>query len=341
MSNASISIKDNANIQRLDWVDQVKGFTIFLVVYGHNFPICEKYIYSFHMPLFIMIAGFFHPVISTFDSIKKRFQSIIVPYFIWSFCLYGFWILLSRNYGDSAKLNLSPFKNFIGVFYAQGDREYMDWCIPVWFLPAIFCTFLLFHFIKKIKNNTLLSIVLLIVPLIGFVYIRMFDFILPWSINIAMVALIFYSFGFYLFEKISNVSNKNAIIILIFMGLYNLLFYNYNIKIDMYRAHYGNELYFIFNGISGSLFVLFFFKTFPFFKFLQLIGKFSLTILAIQLVVMTFIKFVLMILFHQTEFHFTELERFFYSILQILLMIPGFFFINKYIPILNGGYKKI
>ncbi len=341
MNAESLSRKDNTIIQRLDWVDQVKGFTIFLVVYGHNFPICEKYIYSFHMPLFIMIAGFFHPSISTFDSIKKRFQSIIVPYFIWSFCLYFFWFFLSRNYGDNVKLNLSPVKNFIGIFYAQGDREYMDWCIPVWFLPAIFCTFLLFHFIKKIKKTTLTAIVLMVVALLGFISIRMYDFILPWSINIAMVALLFYSFGYYFFKKISNVSKKNAIIILIVMGLFNLFFYNSNIKIDMYRAHYGNELYFILNGISGSLFVLFFFKAFPVFKFLQFIGKFSLTILALQLVVMTFIKFMLMILFHQTEFHFTELNRFLYSILQILLMVPGFFFINKYIPILNGGFKKI
>ena len=181
----------------------------------------------------------------------------------------------------------------------------------------------------------------MVVALLGFISIRMYDFILPWSINIAMVALLFYSFGYYFFKKISNVSKKNAIIILIVMGLFNLFFYKSNIKIDMYRAHYGNELYFILNGISGSLFVLFFFKAFPVFKFLQFIGKFSLTILALQLVVMTFIKFMLMILFHQTEFHFTELNRFLYSILQILLMVPVFFFINKYIPILNGGFKKI
>ena len=82
MSHDSLSINERLDHQRLDWVDQVKGFTIFLVVYGHNFPFVEKYIYSFHMPLFIMAAGFFHPKASYFDSIKKRFKSILVPYFI-------------------------------------------------------------------------------------------------------------------------------------------------------------------------------------------------------------------------------------------------------------------
>ena len=96
----------------------------------------------------------------------------------------------------------------------------------------------------------------------------------------------------------------------------------------------GKKLFFL-------LFILFFFKAFPVFRFLEFIGKFSLTILAAQLVAMTFIKLMLLLIFHQTEFQFSEWERFLYSILQIVLMIPGFFFINKYIPILNGGYKKI
>lgn len=336
-----LTIKDDIKNQRLDWVDQVKGFTIFLVVYGHNFPFVEKYIYSFHMPLFIMVAGFFHTKTSSFDSIKKRFKSVVVPYFIWSLSLYTFWFFISKNYGDSASLNLSSMKNFIGVFYAQGDRAYMDWCIPLWFLPAIFITFLLFYFVKKINNTALYYIFLAIVILLGFAYSHYFTMNLPWSINIAMVALFFYAFGFHFFEKIMSISQKNAIFIMLTMGLFNFLFYNYNIKIDMYRAYFGNEFYFILNGISGSLFILFFFKAFPVFRFLEFIGKFSLTILAAQLVAMTFIKLMLLLIFHQTEFQFSEWERFLYSILQIVLMIPGFFLINKYIPILNGGYKKI
>jgi fucose 4-O-acetylase-like acetyltransferase len=341
LNQDSLVINNDIENQRLDWVDQVKGFTIFLVVYGHNFPFVEKYIYSFHMPLFIMAAGFFHPKTAAFVAVKKRFKSIIIPYFIWSLSLFTFWFFISKNYGDSASLNLSSMKNFIGVFYAQGGRAYMDWGIPLWFLPAIFITFLLFYFIKKINNTAMYYAVLAVVILMGFAYSHYFEINLPWSINIAMVALFFYAFGYHLFEKMRSVSQKKAILMMIAMGLLNFLFYNYNIKIDMYRAYFGNEFYFILNGISGSLFILFFFKAFPVFRFLQFIGKFSLTILAAQLVAMTFIKLMLLLFLHQTEFHFSEWERFLYSILQIILMIPGFFLINKYMPILNGGYKKI
>jgi fucose 4-O-acetylase-like acetyltransferase len=322
-------------------VDQLKGFTIFLVVYGHNFPLVEKYIYSFHMPLFIMVAGFFHPKISQAANIKKRFQSIMAPYFIWSAMLFLFWLVLGRKYGDSGTLDLSIVKNFMGIFYAQGDREYMDWGIPLWFLPALFVTFVLMHFLQKLKNAALYKSLMIIIPVVGFAYNFLSNINLPWSINIAMVGLLFYEFGKVCFPHFIRQSQMKTVVWMLAAGVISILLYDHNVKVDMYRAIYGNVLLFIMNGLSGSLLVICFFKAFPYFKFLEFIGKFSLTILAAQLLAMTFIKLMLMVLFNQSHFNFTEWERFFYAILQILILIPGFFIINKYVPILNGGYKKI
>lgn len=326
--------------ERLDWIDQLKGFTIFLVVYGHNFPFCEKYIYSFHMPLFILTAGFFHPQISSYLQLKKRFVSLIVPYFIWSFFLFAIWYFVTRNYGDSAALNLSPAKNFLGVFMAQGDRAHMDWGIPMWFLPALFITFLLMSGVLKI-NKKFRFFALCVLVALGLAYPHFTSVNLPWSINIAMAALFFYAIGFYGFGWIAQLPRKHAIVIMIVSGLLSLVLFDLNIKIDMYRAIYGTETLFLLNGITGCLFVLCFFKAFPAFKFLGFIGKFSLTILALQLLAMTFIKFVIMIVRHKTEFDFSEAERFLYAIIQVILLVPAFYLINKYAPFLNGGYKKI
>ena len=127
--------------QRLVWVDQARGLAIFLVVYGHNYPDIEPYIYSFHVPLFFLISGMFHPKNVTFGTAMKRAKLILTPYFIWASILFLFWLLIGRFYGQSALKDLSPLKNLIGVFYAQGGQEYMDWGIPVWFLPCIFVVF--------------------------------------------------------------------------------------------------------------------------------------------------------------------------------------------------------
>ena len=117
--------------KRYKWIDQARGLSIFLVVYGHNFPSVEPYIYSFHVPLFFFIAGMFHPKEINLSVIKRRAKMLLVPYFIWAFALYLFWLFLGRHYGASTEMDASPIKNLIGVFYSQGGPEYMDWGIRI------------------------------------------------------------------------------------------------------------------------------------------------------------------------------------------------------------------
>lgn len=85
---------------RSTWVDIARGIGIILVVYGHalrgHFPLADTQswqevqdgvIYSFHMPLFFVLAGLF-----LWGSIEKdrrgflagRWDQIIYPYLLWS-----------------------------------------------------------------------------------------------------------------------------------------------------------------------------------------------------------------------------------------------------------------
>ena len=107
--------------ERINWIDQLKGFSIILVVYGHNLPFVDIYIDSFRIPLFFFSAGFFHPSLATLNIIKKRAKQILIPYFLWSFLLFIFWFFIGRKYGDSTSLDLSASKNFLGIFYALAN----------------------------------------------------------------------------------------------------------------------------------------------------------------------------------------------------------------------------
>ncbi|MGV9003588.1 acyltransferase family protein [Flavobacterium sp.] len=326
---------------RIQWVDQLKGVGIFLVVYAHNFPITETYIYSFHMPLFFMIAGFFHPETSNLAHIKKRVKGLLVPYFILSLLLFTFWVFVGKDMGESQQYHLSTAENFFGIFYSQGGMHFMDWGIPMWFLPALFVTYLIFYVIEKYTSGAIAYIIVGMTMCCGFIYSLLFPSSMMWSINIAMVAVGFYAFGFYLFNFIDDLSNKKGLLLAAVFGLLNFYLYRYNTKVDMYRADYGYHFLFVLNGLTGSLFIIFLFKSIPMFSFLRFIGKFSIIILAFQLVAMSFIKFILMYVFHRPDFNFSETEKFVYAIVQIALMVPGFYFINRYIPILNGGFKKL
>lgn len=324
---------------RLNWVDSIKGFAIFLVVYGHNFPFCEKYIYSFHMPLFLLVSGFFYPKKSHFNDLKKRFATLVIPYFLWALFLFVFWLLIAKNIGLSKEFKLSNFKNFIGIFYAQGGMDYMDWGIPMWFLPMLFVSFC-FRFLIDLFFDSLYVrlIVLLFSATFGF-YLSM-D--LPWSLNVALVAALFLFIGQRIFENIDRFPrNIVGFSIILLLFVLHFLLYDYNEKIDMYRSQYGNFVLYLLNGLLGSLCLILLFKFFVNSVLLSFIGKFTIVILALQTLAMSFIKLVLLICFKSSDFVFSDWQKFIFAILQILILVPVFLFINNYLPLLNGGFKKI
>ena len=333
-------IQKNTNT-RIAWLDQLKGFGIILMVYGHNFPVLEEYIYSFHMPLFFIIAGIFHPKNINVSTIKKRVRQILLPYFLWSFILFGFWLFIGRKFGESANLDLSITKNFIGIFFAQGDINYMNWGIPMWFLPTIFLTFLLFGLILKIKNKFLQYSVLVTSIVFGFLIANFSKMYLLWSLDVALVSLFFYSFGFYAKDIIKS-NKKKSVLSLLILGVIHLAVSLFLLqKIDMYRSTYGNEILFLLNSLVGFLFWGSLFKNFLLLKFLVFLGKNTIPILALQARALSFIKLFLFLILGLSIFEFTEFEKVIITLGQLIILFPILIFINKYIPILNGKNKKI
>ena len=326
--------------ERINWIDQARGFAILMVVYGHNFPYLEKYIYTFHVPLFFLVAGFFHPKKNSLINVKTRFKQLIIPYFIWAFLLYFTWVFVTRFYGDSANLSLSPLKNLIGVFYAQGGREYMDWGIPLWFLPCIFLVFSIFFFIQKIGPKLLKTTILFSLICIGFLISHYFNFKYFWSFDVALVALCFYGIGYFFKNKLLNLNKRETLLLLFIALIFHLTLYFFNIKVDMYRSVYGNQFVFITSGIFGSLFWLMFFKSFPVFDFLSYLGKNTIILLCSHTRVLTFIKLIILIVGGSAVFNFNEFTKIGLTVLQIILMIPIIYLVNKYLPLLNGKIKK-
>ncbi len=324
--------------KRLDWIDQLKGFTIFLVVYGHNYPILEKYIYSFHMPLFIIISGFFFPDKTNLYDIKKRFKNIIVPYFIWAFFLFGFWVLISKNIGVSSEKNLSTLKNFIGIFYAQGGMEYMDWGIPLWFLPMIFLCFLFYSTINYFSNNKIFVTVLCFsISYIGYTIKDN----LVWSLNVAMTSLPLIHLGKILYQNIESILSKKLVLFIILLGIsIHLILFDLNQSIGMYQSEYGNYLLFLINSIIPSFSLIYLFKYFPIFKLFEIFGRFSIVTLATHMMALSAIKFFIIMVFKTDDFAFSETEKIIISIVQMALLLPFFYFIERFIPIANGGAKK-
>ena len=82
--------------KRIKYIDIAKGIGILLVVMGHNdlmaiFPFIKKLIFSFHMPLFFFLSGYFINTLTPFKVFfKKRFNGLLKPFFFTIFMIYFF-----------------------------------------------------------------------------------------------------------------------------------------------------------------------------------------------------------------------------------------------------------
>ena len=215
----------------------------------------------------------------------------------------------------------------------------MNWGIPMWFLPCIFLTFLFYSFLQKINDKKVFYFSLMVLVLCGFVYPRISDFNLPWSIDVAFVSLVFYSIGNLLKTKLIELNQKHTLRFLSLILIIHIALAFLNSKVDMYRSIYGNELLFIINGFSGTLALLLLFKAIKAPRFLSYLGKNTIPLLALQGRAMTIIKFVLLA-FGVTVFNFNEPTKFALTFVQILLILPILILVNRYAPILNGRVKK-
>lgn len=124
-----------------------------LVVFGHAdcsmldvwgmFPY-----YSFHMPLFVFISGYFY---KTADEagvgafLKRKIRHLLVPYFLWN-AGYGIFAALLRQVGFTMGEPVSVKTLFLTPFL---NGHQFIWNSPAWFVPALFLVQVVNLFIRK------------------------------------------------------------------------------------------------------------------------------------------------------------------------------------------------
>ena len=140
--------------KRIEYIDIARGIGILLVVMGHNdfavvSPFAYKLIYSFHMPLFFFLSGYFlNTGVGFWNFFKKRFNSVLKPYFFTIFLIY----FISISFGKMG------FQTAIGriIKSLYGAGHYLDW-VQLWFLPHLFVVslyaFLFYAVMAKVNSR--------------------------------------------------------------------------------------------------------------------------------------------------------------------------------------------
>ena len=187
---------DMDNTKRLDSIDIAKGITILLMVLGHchlqpDFKYLYLWIFSFHMPLFFFLSGYFFRQKSNKELIKTDLNKLVKPYIQTAIFICGF--LLCFESPNAASIKLIGF--LMGVDGNKGAMFQIadGWGGPIWFLLALFWCRLFYNLLHGIcaKHEFVLSLILSVIAWqIGYRIIN-----LPVCILVGITALMFYSAG--------------------------------------------------------------------------------------------------------------------------------------------------
>lgn len=132
---------------RYNWIDWSKSIAIFLVIWGH-IPMhseIHSIIYSFHMPLFFLISGYLYtPRKTTKEEISKNLKTLILPYFIYQFIFYPYWIVREFIVPHQA------FNIYDGIIQPIVQSLLSDAINgPTWFIYCLFLIKIYSHILQK------------------------------------------------------------------------------------------------------------------------------------------------------------------------------------------------
>jgi len=338
---------------RLHFIDNGKVITIYLVVLGHT-PVpllLHNFIFSFIIPVFFLISGMLfsfekHPDYLSF--LKHRSKQLLIPYLSFNIITYLFWLFIGRKYGDDATLNIPLYKPLIGIAYGNGINYYLQHCTPIWFIACLFSVENIYYLIfRKIKRKYFVLILFLIIGYADY-YFQLPR--LPWGINIALTAIIFYGSGNILKRFFSQQLNNSLFVLtcgaVLFLSI--TLYINYlNGSVDMNNRIYGNYFYFIAGGFSGTFVILCLSKILEglFLKIalVEYIAKNTIFIIAFQGISGSFVKgityFILKypLSIYQDKIFINVV----FSFISLLLIIPVIYFVDNYMPYLVGRTKPV
>lgn len=262
------------NLNRNELLDIIKGVAIIFVVLGHciQYGSGSKYlggllffdntvfkiIYSFHMPLFMLVSGYLFNISACRHSFKNvllsRFTTLIIPIFVWA--------------GGTIVLKSIISNTDITFFYFI--KTYLKTSLTtLWFLWAIFFCSLVVLFVRKLFNDSIY------VYILGFIL----TFFIPDVSNLQLYKFMYPFFVLaYFYRKNENyikpwVSKQKVSILLFILSLMfitMMIFYNYDSYIYTSGYYVLNknimrqfliDIYRLLVGLIGSILIILIIKT--------------------------------------------------------------------------------
>lgn len=234
------------SINRIKWIDVAKGIGIILVVIGHSdVPFASHYIFWFHMPLFFILSGMTFKWINSKDEyvsyVKKRINRLLIPYVSFAILIYVVTSIIDISLHNLTLIG--ALKNAIKVIY--GGKEIGGYFAVFWFVTCLFFTEIFFALIilltKKMSYQIAIIVILYLIAHLEAIFIKL---PLPWNIDVSMISLSYFAFGFYI-KKYIEILIKNIyfISVILLSAIFMIYADHYNVlkfTLDMKNKIYSN-----------------------------------------------------------------------------------------------------
>ena len=216
--------------ERVLWIDKLKAFGILSVILGHIQSPVGAFIFSWHMPLFFFLSGFFiHSERPVSEFLNQDFRRIMIPFFI--FALIAMMIepikriMLNRE-------SLDYFHEYAEIFiYMDYTHLNNTYAFVLWFLPALLFGRLIVYLIIRSFNNIWIQSIVII-----FLFFCSFYIDIYFGIDNALNAILFIFIGFIFY---GHFQDEKKLYILFFV--LPLLFYFFGTPaLDMASKEFEN-----------------------------------------------------------------------------------------------------
>lgn len=278
--------------KRVAWIDVLRGATMITVVMGHcigftSNPI-NRMLLCFHMVLFYFISGmtFSGKKYSTLCAgIKSKAVNIVLPYLCFEILGIGLYYMLSYLHLTDDGEPISLFKCIVGIFLPVG-RYGSNVTMGFWFVYDVIVInslCLIMYFLRK-------KVALLLFIIVGyFCCMGILDMKLCGRL---IIALSFFLMGKFYMNKnaLCQMGGGNLFVITVISCIILYFTSFFNEPVLLYKMQIGNMVWFMINSALGIAFMLSLCILIRSNKFLEFIGRNTLTILFCHFAILRFFR---------------------------------------------------
>lgn len=211
-------------MQRIQYIDRLKGLAIILVVMGHVFGFKQPddglntFIYTFHMPLFMFLSGLVISAPPRFCKILKKWRRFLVPFLVVGFaCTFYRRLTIESFFCESSK----------------GGYWYL------WVLAVFYLLLWVYRFVGRGKKGVVLDILLFGIIYISFkLIVRAFNILGEHdilSLNYCVEMYPFFMLGYFvrkyqLLDYLRKYTVVFSIAVVVFIGAFVAIkYYGFNL----------------------------------------------------------------------------------------------------------------